>query len=108
MGSVPYPAPLRDVLLELAITDVYRAKWSSAIHDEWINALIRNEPHRDRVALERTRALMDRATRDCPVEGYEALIPSLLLPDMNARKWELPQASIATRHRGRSARNLRT
>ena len=103
-----YPAPLRDVLRELATTDVCRAKWSSTIHDEWINALIRNEPHRDRVALERTRALMDRATRDCPVEGYEALIPSLLLPDMNARKWELPQASIATRHQGRSAKNLRT
>lgn len=84
-ASVLYPAPLRDVLLELAITDVYRAKWSSAIHDEWINALMRNEPHRDRAALERTRALMDRATRDCLVEGYEALIPSLLLPDMNDR-----------------------
>ena len=100
MGSVLHPALLRDVLLELAITDVYRARWSSASHDEWINALIRNEPHRVRVALERTRPLMDRATRDGPVEGHEALIPSLLLPDMNARKWELPQASIATRHRG--------
>jgi PIN domain len=84
-ASVLYPAPLRDVLLELATTDVYRAKWSSAINEEWINALMRNEPHRDRAALERTRALMDRATRDCLLEGYEALIPSLLLPDPNDR-----------------------
>jgi predicted nucleic acid-binding protein len=84
-ASVLYPAPLRDVLLELATTDVYRARWSNAIHDEWINALLRNEPHRDRAALERTRALMDRATRDCLVEDFETLIPFLELPDPDDR-----------------------
>jgi hypothetical protein len=43
------------------------------IHREWIEALMRNERGRDRVALERTRNLMDKATRDCLVTGYEAL-----------------------------------
>ena len=38
-ASVLYPAPLRDLLLELAVSDLYRAKWSNAVHDEWINAL---------------------------------------------------------------------
>ena len=38
------------------------------------------EPHRDPKALERTRDLMDRATRDSLVVGYEPLIAFLQLP----------------------------
>jgi hypothetical protein len=65
-ANVLYPPPVRDVLLQLAVTDLYHAKWSTDIHREWIEALLRNEPHRDRTALERTLGLMDRATRDVP------------------------------------------
>lgn len=46
---------------------------------------MRNEPGRDRAALERARDLMDRASRDCLVEGYHALIPALTLPDPDDR-----------------------
>lgn len=60
-ASVLYPAPLQEVLLELTTTDVCRAKWSSGIHDEWINALMRNEPHHDRAAFERTRDAQSQA-----------------------------------------------
>ncbi len=76
-----YSAPMRDLLLQLAVTDLFKAKWTADIHREWIEALLRNEPHRNRAALERTRDMMDRATRDCLVTGYESLIPSLTLPD---------------------------
>jgi hypothetical protein len=84
-ANVLYPAPLRDILLQLAVADLFRAKWTADIHREWIEALLEREPHRDRAALERTRDLMDRATRDCLVTGYEALVPSLELPDPNDR-----------------------
>ncbi|MGL4243459.1 MAG: PIN domain-containing protein [Beijerinckiaceae bacterium] len=84
-ASVLYPAPLRDVLLQLAAADLYRARWTEAIHDEWINALLRNEPHRNRDALERTRTMMNTAALDALVDGYEALIPTLVLPDPNDR-----------------------
>lgn len=84
-ANVLYPAPMRDVLMQLAVTDIFKAKWSEDIHREWIDALMRNEPDRDRTALERTRDLMNRATRDCLVTGYEDLIPSLDLPDPNDR-----------------------
>ncbi len=84
-ANVLYPAPVRDLLLELAVTDLYKAKWSADIHREWIESLLANEPHRDRAALERTRDLMDANTRDCLVTGYESLIPSLELPDPNDR-----------------------
>jgi hypothetical protein len=84
-ANVLYPAPMRDLLLQLAVSDLFRARWSADIHREWIEALLRNEPHRDRAALERTRDLMDRAVRDCLVTGYEPLIPTLTLPDANDR-----------------------
>lgn len=84
-ANVLYPAPVRDLLLQLAVTDVYKARWSADIHREWIDNLLANEPHRDRAKLERTRELMDRATRDALVTGYESLIPSLQLPDENDR-----------------------
>lgn len=84
-ANVLYPAPMRDVLMQLAVTDLFKAKWSEDIHREWIDALMRNEPHRDRATLERTRDLMNQATRDCLVTGYETLIPSLDLPDPNDR-----------------------
>lgn len=84
-ANVLYPAPMRDLLLQLAVTDLFKAKWSADIHREWIEALLRNEPERDRAALERTRDLMDRATRDSVVTGYHPLIPSLSLPDEGDR-----------------------
>lgn len=84
-ANVLYPAPIRDVLLQLAVMDVYRAKWTAQIHEEWMTALLRNEPHRNPASLERTRALMDSNTRDCLIDGYAHLIPSLTLPDEDDR-----------------------
>ncbi len=84
-ANVLYPAPMRDVLLQLALTDLFRAKWTDDIHREWIENLLENEPHRDRAALERTRDLMNTNIRDCLITGYEGLIPSLSLPDQDDR-----------------------
>jgi hypothetical protein len=84
-ANVLYPAPVRDLLLQLAVTDLYKAKWSADIHREWIDNLLANDDRLDRAVLERTRDLMDASTRDCLVTGYEALIPSLDLPDPNDR-----------------------
>jgi hypothetical protein len=75
-ACVLYSAPLRDVLMHLAMTDLFRAKWTNQIHEEWIAAVIRNRPELA-ARLPRTRALMDAAVRDCLVEGYEHLIPTL-------------------------------
>ncbi|WP_211259294.1 hypothetical protein [Stenotrophomonas koreensis] len=35
-ACVLYPAPIRDLLLRLAVTGLFRARWSERIHDEWI------------------------------------------------------------------------
>lgn len=104
-ANVLYPAPLRDLLLQLAVTDLFRAKWTAEIHREWIEALLRKEPHRDRARLERTRDLMDSSTRDCLVTGYESLIPSLQLPDPDDR--HVLAAAIAGRCDAIVTQNLR-
>ena len=33
-ACVLYPAPLRDLLMHLALTDLFRARWTDQIHDE--------------------------------------------------------------------------
>lgn len=43
-ASVLYAAPVRDVLLELALSDLFRARWTERIHDEWIGHLLQNRP----------------------------------------------------------------
>ncbi len=82
-ASVLYPAPLRDLLLQLALADMYRA--TCAVHEEWISALFRTRGDLTRGRLERTRDLMNAHTRDALVSGFEDLIPVLNLPDPNDR-----------------------
>ncbi len=84
-ASVLYPAPLRDLLLELAVSDLFRAKWSQTVHDEWIRALLRDRPDLTANRLERTRRLMDAHVRDAVVSGFEYLVPSIQLPDPDDR-----------------------
>jgi hypothetical protein len=80
-ASVLYPAPLRDLLLELAVADLYRAKWSDAVHEEWIKALLQNRRDLTRAQLGRTRNLMNAHARDALVTDFEQLIDILDLPD---------------------------
>ncbi|WP_293751624.1 PIN domain-containing protein [uncultured Paraglaciecola sp.] len=84
-ACVMYPAPLRSYLLYLAQTGLYRARWTDQIHDEWIRNLIKNNPSLDRRKLERTRQLMDAHMPDCLVEGYDSLVESIELPDLDDR-----------------------
>lgn len=84
-ACVLYPAPLRDLLMHLAQTPLFRAKWTNDIHEEWIRNLLKNRVDIKREQLERTRDLMNNAIRDCLVTGYESIISGLKLPDANDR-----------------------
>ena len=79
-----YPAPLRDLLMRLATTDLFRPRWSAAIHDEWTRAVLATRPELEG-PLERTRKLMDAHVMDALVTGYEPLIGTLQLPDPDDR-----------------------
>jgi hypothetical protein len=43
-ANVLYPALLRDVLLSLADADLYSAKWTVHIREEWTRSLLRDRP----------------------------------------------------------------
>src|ERR1035441_10444266 len=84
-ANVLYPALLRDILLRLASRQMFRARWSAQVHDEWMSALIRNRPDIPSARVERTRCLMDRHFQSALVEGYEHRIEGLMLPDADDR-----------------------
>lgn len=84
-ACVLYPAPLRSFLLYLALTDLYRAKWTQTIHEEWMRSARRDYPDLSQAQVERIRDLMNAHVRDCLVTGYEWRIPELQLPDPDDR-----------------------
>jgi predicted nucleic acid-binding protein len=84
-ASVLYPAPLRDFLMWLALADLFQARWTNEIHQEWIRNVLKNRPDLTLIQLDRTKNLMNSHVRDALITGYEPLIPTLILPDINDR-----------------------
>lgn len=84
-ACVLYPAPLRDLLLRIALAGVVRARWSEEILDECFRNILENRPDLTDERLSRTRELMNAAVPDCIVSGYEELIEGLSLPDPDDR-----------------------
>ena len=84
-ANVLYPAELRNLLMHLALSGLFRAKWSADVHEEWISNLLLKRRDLTRQQLERTRMLMDKHAFDALVTGYEDLIPDLELPDPKDR-----------------------
>lgn len=60
---------LRDFLMHLAITNLFRARWTDMIHDEWIRNVLKDRPDLEARQLDRTRQLMDANVLDCLVTG---------------------------------------
>jgi len=84
-ACVLYPPSLRDLLLWLAVGEVYAPRWTEKIHSEWIRNVLANTPAVMPARLERTRRLMNQSVADCVVSGYERHIPTLMLPDADDR-----------------------
>jgi hypothetical protein len=84
-ACVLYPAPLRDLLMRLALTDLFRARCTDLIHDEWMRNVLAQRPDLKSEDLERTRSLMNAHVRDGLATRFEHLIPSVELPDPDDR-----------------------
>jgi predicted nucleic acid-binding protein len=82
-ACVLYPAPLRDLLMELATREIFKAKWSNKIHDEWIFNLLKSRPDLSKEKLERTRHLMNQSVLDSLVDDFDEIESTLNLPDSN-------------------------
>lgn len=85
-ANVLYSIPVTDLLLELASTGLYRARWSEDIHEEWIRNVINDRPDLSEEAIRTRRQQMDKAVPHQPlVTGYQDIIPGLELPDSSDR-----------------------
>jgi hypothetical protein len=71
--------------MRLALTGLFQARWTDEIHEEWIRNVLANRPDVTAASLDRCRRLMDVHVPHCLVTGYEALIPTLSLPDPDDR-----------------------
>lgn len=83
-ANVLFSNRLTSLLMELAMSGLFRARWSNHIHDEWMAAVCKayGIPV-DKLVVR--RACMDAAVPDGCVTGYEDLIGGLKLPDDNDR-----------------------
>jgi predicted nucleic acid-binding protein len=81
-ACVLYPFHLRNLLIQLAVDGLVVARWTDAIHDEWIRSLVKagNVSHERLLA---TRDLMKAVLPDADVRGYERHEGTLALPDPN-------------------------
>lgn len=84
-ACVLYPASLRDLLIRLGQTGVFRARWTQRIVEEALRSLARDRPDLDSARLQRTGELINTSIRDCLVTGYDQLTASLQLPDEDDR-----------------------
>lgn len=83
-ACVLYPQSLRDLLMRLAMTGIFRARWTDAIQDEWTRNLLKR-PGMDASKVQRTRQLMNDAIPDCLVTHYEATATGLTLASVSDR-----------------------
>lgn len=79
-ASVLYPFHLRNLLVQLAYEGVVAARWTDAIHEEWIRSFAaKSGVSRER--LLRTRDLMKAVLPDADVTSCERHLAKLSLPD---------------------------
>jgi hypothetical protein len=84
-ANVLFGSRLRSLLMELAMSGLFRPRWTEDIHEEWIRAVVEARPSLTSVDLEPTRQSMDSAVPDSLVTGYQGLIDALDLPDPGDR-----------------------
>jgi len=90
-----YPFHLRNILVQAAVDRLVEARWTDAIHDEWIRNLAAGMPTLPKGRLQTTRRLMNEALPAAMVNAYEDHIPIVNLPDPNDR--HVVAAAIAGR-----------
>lgn len=84
-ACVLYPSLLRDLLMRLGLKGLYQPKWTAEIQGEWQRNLLHDRSDLTPEQVKRTDQLMNEAIPDAMVTGYENLIDSIKLPDLDDR-----------------------
>lgn len=83
-ANVLFPKLQCDALLSLAHAGLYAAKWTADIEREWLQARNAKFPH-SAAQNQRKAEAMAEAIPDCMVQGYDAFVACLELPDPDDR-----------------------
>jgi predicted nucleic acid-binding protein len=84
-ACILYPFHLRNIVVQAAVDRLVEARWTDAIHDEWIRNLTADVPAIPIDRLQATRRLMNEALPAAMVSGHEKHIPMVTLPDPDDR-----------------------
>lgn len=84
-ACILYPFHLRNIVVQAAVDRLVEARWTDAIHDEWIRNLTAKAPAIPKERLRITRRLMNDAITTAMVSGYKEHIATVSLPDPNDR-----------------------
>lgn len=84
-ANVLYPAPVRDLLLNIANEGLFNPRWTNEIHEEWIRNLVVKRPDLIKAKLKNAQVAMDSAFPNANIKNYKTLIEKLVLPDKNDR-----------------------
>ena len=93
-ANVFFGARLRSLVLFMAQSKMFRARWTEKVHEEWMRN-VAEKRQIDISKLEKIRGCMDRAVLNCLVTGYESLVENFQLPDPDDR--HILAAAVKTR-----------
>ena len=84
-ACILYPFHLRNIVVQAAVDRLVEARWTDAIHDEWIRNLATGASAISLERLQTTRQLMNKALPTAMVNEYQNHISAVNLPDPNDR-----------------------
>ena len=84
-ACILYPFHLRNIVVQVAVDGLVDARWTNAIHDEWMRNLLTNTPGLSAEHLAATKQLMNVALPEATVADYEKHIQTVKLPDPDDR-----------------------
>ena len=83
-ANVLFPFRKRDILLRMYHAGLFQARWTERILDEWTRSLLERKPHLEQSVRSQRRAMSEHFG-EALVNGYEPLIGTLDLPDIDDR-----------------------
>ncbi|WP_416867882.1 MAG: PIN domain-containing protein [Imperialibacter sp.] len=84
-ANVLFPVVIRDYLIWLLLYDLYTPKWSGKLLEEFTDIFQKRNLNLSPEQISRQVKLINKACPHALVERYEAIIPSIKLPDENDR-----------------------
>lgn len=68
-ACILYPFHVRNVIVQAGVGRLFHARWTDAIHNEWMRNLVANTPGLPVDRLTATKRLMDLALPEATVVG---------------------------------------